>query len=362
MAEEQILKEKLQKAFECRTKAEIDLGSIQKQIVDAVSNSTRRVRVERLIVSCKEALAKALDRNEQLFPFADKASEPAKLKGDLAKWASEVTAQNDAILKSAREYVDQCPPTTDVNSQCSKPGSSKIRSKPSSKASKVASKTSSQRHRDLLVAQQRREEIERQNEAALRLTRQKQELELSMLEEENRKKLAEATLEEFELQHSYGASELQELLSQLSDTTRDKPTDRVNDWFDNTTAQPAEQKQLDSEAHVVPAATNNNAIQVPATATTEGTKNHSPLMPQQHQQSAANVIPSPPPFVTTAQQLLQQPVTVTAQSASPSNIPPTNFSPQFTVPAHHVIPNLSSWISRQQTRPLLCHSRCSKRV
>ena len=66
-------------------------------------------------------------------------------------------------------------------------------------------------------------------------------------------------------------------------------------------------------------------------------------MPQQLQQPAANVIPSPPPFVTTAQQLLQQPVTVTAQSASPSNIPPTNFSPQFTVPAHHVIPNLSSW-------------------
>ena len=126
MAEEQILKEKLQKAFECRTKAEIDLGSIQKQIADAVNNSTRRVRVERLIVSCKEALAKALDRNEQLFPFADKAREPAKLKGDLAKWASEVTIQNDAILKSAREYVDQCPPTTDVNSQGSKPGSRKF--------------------------------------------------------------------------------------------------------------------------------------------------------------------------------------------------------------------------------------------
>ena len=278
MAEEQILKEKLQKAFESRTKAESDLGSIQKRIVDAVSKPARRVHVERLIVACKEAMVKAFDKNDQLFPFAEKTTEPAKLKSELENWVDEVTLQNDAILKTAREYLDQCPPTSDVNSQSSKPGNNENLSKSSSKTSKVASKTSSQRQRDLLVAQQRREEIERQNEAALRLARQRQELELLTLEEENRKKLAEATLEEFELKLSTGASQLQEILTQFSDATLDKSTDRVNDWIDNANVQPEEQDQLESEVHVVPEATNNIVAQVPTNKTTTIPKSPTPSM------------------------------------------------------------------------------------
>ena len=76
------------------------------------------------------------------------------------------------------------------------------------------SKTTSLRQRDLVIAQQRRAEIEKQNEAALGLAKQKQQLELEQqelellrlrkeqalrveeLEEENRRKLAEATLTE----------------------------------------------------------------------------------------------------------------------------------------------------------------------
>ena len=42
------------------------------------------------------------------------------------------------------------------------------------------SKTSSQRQRDLIIAQQRREEIEKQNEATLRLAKQKQQLEIKL--------------------------------------------------------------------------------------------------------------------------------------------------------------------------------------
>ena len=79
------------------------------------------------------------------------------------------------------------------------------------------SKTSSQRQRDLVIAQQRHAEIKKQNEAALRLAKQKQQLELEQqelellklrkeqalrveeLEEKNRRKLAEATLTEMAL-------------------------------------------------------------------------------------------------------------------------------------------------------------------
>ena len=44
------------------------------------------------------------------------------------------------------------------------------------------SKTSSQRQQDLIIAQQRQEDIEKQNEASLRLAKQKQELELERQE------------------------------------------------------------------------------------------------------------------------------------------------------------------------------------
>ena len=97
--------------------------------------------------------------------------------------------QNDEILRSAREYIDQCP-KTDNSSQTSVKATT-VKTKSSIAASSKASKTSSQRQRDLLIAKHKREEVERQNEAALRLA--KQELELEQLQE-NRKRLAKAHL------------------------------------------------------------------------------------------------------------------------------------------------------------------------
>ena len=73
-------------------------------------------------------------------------------------------------------------------------------------------KTSSQRQRDLIIAQQQLEEIEKQNEDIIRLAKRKQQLEIEQQElelqrlrkeqtlrvekilEENRRKLPEATL------------------------------------------------------------------------------------------------------------------------------------------------------------------------
>ena len=45
----------------------------------------------------------------------------------------------------------------------------------------------------------KREEIEKQNEAAIRLVKQKKLVELYRVEENNRKRFADATLHEFEL-------------------------------------------------------------------------------------------------------------------------------------------------------------------
>ena len=49
------------------------LKRIQQQIVEAVDNGDRRVRVERLVKSCNDAMTKAIAKNDQLHSLATKA-------------------------------------------------------------------------------------------------------------------------------------------------------------------------------------------------------------------------------------------------------------------------------------------------
>ena len=87
-----------------------------------------------------------------------------------------------------------------------------VKTKSSKATSSKVTKTSSQRQRDLIIAQQQLEEIEKQNEDIIRLAKRKQQLEIEQQElelqrlrkeqtlrvekilEENRRKLPEATL------------------------------------------------------------------------------------------------------------------------------------------------------------------------
>ena len=63
----------------------------------------------------------------------------------------------------------------------------------------ASSKTSSQRKHDYVIAKMKREEIEKQNEAAIRLAKQKRQRELDELEENNGKTLVKPILQKFEL-------------------------------------------------------------------------------------------------------------------------------------------------------------------
>ena len=141
---------KVQKLFESRAKAEADLNKTQRNVTEAVNNAERRVRVERLVNHCEEALTKAFAKNEQLLELAKKTSDPASVRADLEKWLNDTTIQNDEILRSAREYIDQCP-NVERSSQSSAKTSKKMKSSKAS-CSKV-SKSSSQRKRELLIAQ-----------------------------------------------------------------------------------------------------------------------------------------------------------------------------------------------------------------
>ena len=101
--------EKIQKLFDGRLKAETELKKVQNEIIDAVNNSERRVRVERLVTYCDELMTKAFSKNEQLLELTKKTNDPASTSADLEKWLHETTVKNDETLKRARENIDEQP-------------------------------------------------------------------------------------------------------------------------------------------------------------------------------------------------------------------------------------------------------------
>ena len=239
--------DKVQKLHENRLKAQTDLITLQQKILDSITSRDRRVRVERLVKETEDTMMKAFNKNEQLKTLASKTSDSETVQADLEKWFSEVTEQNDEVLRKAREYIDSCT-GSDVNSNSSIGTVHKSTSRRSSTS--VKTKTSSQRQRDLLMATQRREELERQNANAIRLAKQKQEvarkqlerererleeeqaLQLQELEEENRRKLAEAKLTELELtdDFSQASDELHDTFSQISNHSKQTTSLRVSNW------------------------------------------------------------------------------------------------------------------------------------
>ena len=243
------------------------------------------------------------------------------------------------------------------------------------------SRTSSQRQRDLLIAKQRREEIEKENEAALRIAKQQEELELERLQqeqeqlrlradrlkkeqalrveelqEENRQKLDEATLTELELRDDLSDSQLnlEETLSKLSVSSKADGTARINDWVKNSpvATEPAPTNArsvtLPLPEQVVPPATTINSVVNPVTgiahvhtttAPVASTSNNPPAMQLQN-----NTFPQPTMVATHL--LVNPPVTSTSTTnvTAPPFVPTVMVqSPPLTVPASHVLPNLSAW-------------------
>ena len=75
--------DKVRKLFESRDKVESELQRLQKKVQDAVENKDRRVRVERLVTSCDEAMTKLFAKHEQLFELVGKTEDPSLVKQDL---------------------------------------------------------------------------------------------------------------------------------------------------------------------------------------------------------------------------------------------------------------------------------------
>ena len=231
----------------------------------------------------------------------------------------------------------------------------------------------------MLIAKHKREEIERQNEAALRLAKRKQELQLKQLQEENRKRLAEAHLVELEIQEdpSEANEDAHETLSRLSRTTDARETRRVSDWVNNspTVATTQHETVTAVSASLATSVTNttvsipsqqppvkvsqptfasgdpnetNVAVQLPTTTVPSMSMKHTPAVPNQTPpltaQNFGKIGPSTSAVIVQQQ---VQPTTIPTQTGSfnaqVSSPQTTTRMPIFTMPVNHILPNLSAW-------------------
>ena len=217
------LDQKVKKLYAARSKREAELHAIHEDIINCINSQSRRVKVERLVTKCNEAFMTVVDKNEDLIAIAGKTEDPSALVPSLESYLEAMTTKNDKILTSARNYINSA---DDKVSEFQEPRAS-IRSRfPSIMTS---SKTSSQRKHDYAIAKMKREEIEKQNEAAIRLAKQKKQMELDELEENNRKRLAEATLQEFELLDAVSKGSQSETTASARSSMRSEKA--VQDWI-----------------------------------------------------------------------------------------------------------------------------------
>ena len=222
------LDQKVKKLYAARSKREAELHAIHKDILHCIANQSRRVKVERLVTKCNEAFMTAVDKNEDLITFAGKTEDPSALVPSLESYLEAMTTKNDKILTSARNYINSA---DDKVSEFQEPRAS-IRSRlPSIMTS---SKTSSQRKHDYVIAKMKREEIEKQNEAAIRVAKQKKQMELDELEENNRKRFAEATLQEFELLDAVSEGSQSETTASARSSMKIEKA--VQDWINTSLA------------------------------------------------------------------------------------------------------------------------------
>ena len=233
------LQDKFNKLYSARAKLEAELNNIYGEINNAVDKQDRKVKIERLLVKCKDAFITVVDKNEELFDLAQKTENPDAACKNLEKWLETVTKKTDEFIAAARGYI---------NSVHDKGTAEQYTSHHSKSSSHMtSSKRSSQRQRDLELSRLKREELEKQHEAKLRIARQRleiekqtklRELEIEQLEEDHRKEVAAAALEEIELMtksssDGSGTSKMSGLFTERSSVKSKK---LVQDWVNSSPA------------------------------------------------------------------------------------------------------------------------------
>ena len=171
------MEEKLQKLYASRTKLQKELKICHELINEAIDRKDRRVKVEKLVNDSKSTFQAAFEKNEDLLKLAAKTENPTDLTKILEEWSKGLIALNDEYLSKARAYINSIGETEEGGSRHSgSQGTAKRSSKHSkSKATNKSqvSVSSSQRRLQQKFARLKREEVERQNAAELRIAQEK---------------------------------------------------------------------------------------------------------------------------------------------------------------------------------------------
>ena len=186
------------------------------------------MKAERQVTKSNEAFMTVVDKNEDLIAFAGKTEDQSALNLSLEFYLEAMKTKIDKILTSAWNYTNSA---DDKVIEFQEPRASIRSGFPSLMAS---SKTSSQHKHDYVTAKMKREEIEKQNEALIRLAKQKKQMELDEQEENNLKRLAEATLQEFDLLDAASKGSQSELIARARSSMRNEKT--VQDWINTSLA------------------------------------------------------------------------------------------------------------------------------
>ena len=100
------LQDKFNKLYNARAKLEAELYNIYVEINNAVDKQDRKVKIERLLVKCKDAFISVVDKNEELFDLAQKTENPDAACKNLEKWLDTVTKKTDEFIAAARGYIN----------------------------------------------------------------------------------------------------------------------------------------------------------------------------------------------------------------------------------------------------------------
>ena len=100
------LQDKFNKLYCARAKLEAELNNIYGDINNAVDKQDRKVKIECLIVKCKDAFTRVVDKHEELFDLAQRTEDPDAACKNLEKWLETVTKKTDEFIAAARGYIN----------------------------------------------------------------------------------------------------------------------------------------------------------------------------------------------------------------------------------------------------------------
>ena len=323
------LQDKFNKLYSARAKLEAELNNIYGNINNAVDKQDRKVKIERLIVKCKDFhfkdFTRVVDKNEELFDLAQRTEDPDAACKNLEKWLETVTKKTEEFIAAARGYINSVHDRETAvlyTSHQSRSGSHM-----------TSSKRSSQRQRDLELSRLKREELE----AKLRIARQRleiekqmkmRELEIEQLEEDQRKEVAAAALEEIELmtRSSADGSGTGKMSGLFTERSSLKSKKLVQDWVNSSPAGNMADVANEPSLHFSGSIAQSNQAIVQRPSSTQLPNSHSNF--NTHGQVEANInLPVHEPQEPSSRN------NVTNEAHNANNIMQEQQQPQYTPPS-----------------------------